>query len=212
MLKIFKEEPKIKFINKRYIAFALSGLIILAGLVTFLTRGFNWGIDFSGGTMIEVGFQQPTTVNQLRASLAKIDLGDAQITRIGGGENKFFIKTLASLKKLNLSAARSWRTSRNTRSWPARSACGMMSESERAQAAAGKIDLNNSAEGEIARFLREKGIGDEDCPGERRADHRPAQERQRHHRRFFRPGKGRASSTASAPCCAPSRSSANSPS
>ena len=62
------------------------------------------GIDFSGGTLIEVGFQQPTTVNQLRASLAKINLGDAQITRIGS-ENKFFIKTLASLKKLNLASA-----------------------------------------------------------------------------------------------------------
>jgi preprotein translocase subunit SecF len=161
MLKIFKEEPKIKFINKRYIAFALSGLIILAGLVTFLTRGFNWGIDFSGGTMIEVGFQQPTTVNQLRASLNRIELGDAQITRIGS-ENKFFIKTLASLKKLNVSGAKLEDieeyeiVAREIRS-------GMMSEAERAQAAAGKIDLNNSAEGEIARFLREKGISDEDA-------------------------------------------------
>ncbi len=103
-MRIFKEEPKIKFINKRYYAFALSGLIILAGVAMFFTRGFNMGIDFSGGTMIEVGFLERTSVQQLRSILNKINLGDAQITRIGN-ENKFFIKTMASLKKLNLAHA-----------------------------------------------------------------------------------------------------------
>ena len=150
------------FINKRYFAFALSGLIILAGAVAFVTSGFNWGIDFSGGTMIEVGFQQPTTVNQLRASLAHINLGDAQITRIGG-ENKFFIKTMASLKKLNLQSQEKMEDIEEYEIVAREIRNGIMSETDRAQAAAGKIDLNNLAEGELARFLREKGIGDEDA-------------------------------------------------
>ncbi len=162
MLKIFKEEPTFKFINKRYIAFALSGLIILAGLAVFLTRGFNWGIDFSGGTLIEVGFQQPMTVNQLRASLAKINLGDAQITRIGG-ENKFFIKTMASLKKLNIKSGEKMEDIEEYEIVAREIRYGLMSETGRAQAAAGKIDLNNTAEGEVARFLRDKGIADEDA-------------------------------------------------
>ncbi|MCU0237719.1 MAG: protein translocase subunit SecF, partial [Acidobacteria bacterium] len=162
MLKLFKEEPKIKFINKRFIAFALSGLIILAGLAVYLTRGFNWGIDFSGGTMIEVSFGQPTSVQQLRATLARVGLGDAQITRIGG-ENKFFIKTLASLKKLNLKTSEQLDDIEEYEVVAREIRNGIRSEGERAQAAAGKIDLNNSAEGEIARFLRGKGIGDEDA-------------------------------------------------
>jgi len=162
MLKIFKEEPTFKFINKRYIAFALSGLIVLAGLAAYLTRGFNWGIDFSGGTLIEVGFQQPTTVDQLRASLAKINLGDAQITRIGG-ENKFFIKTMASLKKLNIQSGEKMEDIEEYEIVAREIRFGIMSESARTQAAAGKIDLNNTAEGEIARFLRDKGIVDEDA-------------------------------------------------
>jgi len=162
MIKIFKEEPSFKFINKRFIAFALSGLIILAGLAVFLTRGFNWGIDFSGGTLIEVGFQQPTTVNQLRASLAKINLGDAQITRIGG-ENKFFIKTLASLQKLNMQKGENMEDIEEYEIVAREIRLGLLGESGRAHAAAGKIDLNNSAEGEVARFLREKGISDEDA-------------------------------------------------
>ena len=81
-MRIFKEEPKIKFINKRFYAFALSGLIILAGLVMFVTKGFNMGIDFSGGTMIEVSLREDSSVQQLRNMLAKINLGDAQITQM----------------------------------------------------------------------------------------------------------------------------------
>jgi preprotein translocase subunit SecF len=162
MIKLFKEEPKFKFINKRYIAFALSGLIILAGLAAYLTRGFNWGIDFSGGTLIEVAFERPTTVNQLRASLAKIRLGDAQITRIGG-ENKFFIKTMAALKKLNIQGDEKMEDIEQYEIVAREIKNGLMGASENAMSAAGKIDLNNSAEGEIARFLREKGISDEDA-------------------------------------------------
>lgn len=162
MLKIFKEEPKFRFIRLRYFAFALSGLIILAGMATFFTRGFNWGIDFSGGTLIEVSFQQPTTVDQLRSSLAKIKLGDAQITRIGG-ENKFYIKTLASLKKLNLPSGEKLEDIEEYEIVANEIRNGMMNETERAQTAAGKIDLNNTAQGEIARFLRDKGISDEDA-------------------------------------------------
>jgi len=161
-MRIFKEEPKIKFINKRYYAFALSGLIILAGVVMFFARGFNMGIDFSGGTMIEVSFQESTTIPQIRGLLNKINLGDAQITRIGN-ENKFFIKTLASLKKMNLANAVKMEDIEEYEIVAREIKTGIMGAEEKNQVAAGKIDLNNTAEGEIARFLREKGQNDEDA-------------------------------------------------
>jgi preprotein translocase subunit SecF len=161
-MRIFKEEPKVKFINKRFYAFALSGLIILGGLVTFVTRGFNMGIDFSGGTMIEVSMREKTSVQQLRNRLNHINLGDAQITRVGG-EEKFFIKTLASLKKLNIQRGKLEEGIEEYEVVAREIRSGIMDAGEREQTAAGKIDLNNTAEGEIARFLREKSIGDEDA-------------------------------------------------
>jgi preprotein translocase subunit SecF len=162
MLKIFKEEPKFKFINKRRYAFALSALIILGGVLMFFSRGFNMGIDFSGGTMIEVGFREPVSVPQLRALLDKINLGDAQITRVGG-ENKFFIKTLASLKKLNLDRTEKIEDVEEYEIVAREIKTAIMNDAEKNEAAAGKLDLNNTAEGEIARMLRDKGLNDEDA-------------------------------------------------
>jgi preprotein translocase subunit SecF len=159
---LFKEVPNVKFTNKRYYAFALSGLIILAGIYMFFTRGFNMGIDFSGGTMIEVSFLDSTSIPQVRSMLNKINLGDAQITRIGG-ENKFFIKTMASLKKMNLTNAVKMEDVEEYELVARQIRNSMLDDAEKAQAEAGKIDLNNTAQGEIARFLRDKGLGDEDA-------------------------------------------------
>ncbi|MBN2400022.1 MAG: protein translocase subunit SecF [Candidatus Aminicenantes bacterium] len=161
-MRIFKKEPKIKFINKRYFAFALSGLIILAGITVFFTRGFNMGIDFTGGTMIEVSFKDQTPIKQVRSLLDRINLGDAQITRIGS-ENKFFIKTMASLKKLNLKNDAELEDIEEYEIVARVIRNGMLDAVETEQLAAGKIDLNNTAEGEIARFLRDKGLNDEDA-------------------------------------------------
>lgn len=162
MLKIFKEEPTFRFIHWRFLAFALSGLIILAGVYVWATRGFNWGIDFSGGTLIEVGFDRGVAIPQLRGRLSAIGLGDAQITRIGG-EDKFFIKTLAALKRQGRTAGEKLEAIEEYEIVAREIRTALMDEGERAQAAAGRIDLNNSAAGEIARFLRDKGLGDADA-------------------------------------------------
>jgi preprotein translocase subunit SecF len=161
-MQLFKEVPNVKFINKRYYAFALSGLIILVGVWMFFTRGFNMGIDFSGGTLIEVSFQNKTMIPQVRAMLDKINLGDAQITQIGG-ENKFFIKTMASLKKMNLSNETKMEGVEEYELVARQIRNSMLDVADKGQVAAGKIDLNNTAQGEIARFLRDKGEGDEDA-------------------------------------------------
>lgn len=157
-MNIFKTEPTFKFLNKRYYAFGLSALIILAGVATYFVRGgFNMGIDFSGGTMVEVGFNRHVEISDLRMALVPTGMGDAQITRIGG-EQKFFIKTM------NVSDQAMKSETMDDHEVVARKIeNALMSPEEKAQTAAGKIDLNNTAIGELSSFLRGKGLPDADC-------------------------------------------------
>jgi len=64
------KETHIEFLRWRWHAFALSGLLIVAGLVALYVRGgLPLGIDFSGGTIVVMKFTQPVTVGQLRSAL-----------------------------------------------------------------------------------------------------------------------------------------------
>jgi SecD/SecF fusion protein len=85
----------IHFMNNRakWIALSLSLLVILAGTVTFFTKGFNMGIDFSGGSMLEVSFNNAISEESLRDRLQVDGSGGVEIQRVGGSGHKFFIKT-----------------------------------------------------------------------------------------------------------------------
>jgi len=92
----FRKQSTIPFMNKRvrWTAFVLSGLVLLAGMVTYFSKGFNLGIDFTGGHMMEVSFKEPVTEENLRASLGQVGLGQSIIQRVDTTGNKFFIKTI----------------------------------------------------------------------------------------------------------------------
>jgi len=91
-MKIFQDVPNFKFMNKRYFAFLFSGMIIAIGVILFFTRGFNLGVDFTGGTNIEVSFQEDIKVQHLRDALSGVGLGKSTIQRVEG-TNRFFIKS-----------------------------------------------------------------------------------------------------------------------
>src|ERR1700722_5474277 len=66
------------FLRWRWQALALSWFIILAGIVTIWTKGIPLGIEFAGGTSIVVQFDQPVSVQQVRAALDKSFPGGGQ--------------------------------------------------------------------------------------------------------------------------------------
>jgi preprotein translocase SecF subunit len=83
MLQIFVS-PKYDFIGKRRWAYLLSALVTLAGLAHIAYKGgLQYGIDFAGGTLIQVRFQQAATVDGVRKALDRVRLGEGVIQEFG---------------------------------------------------------------------------------------------------------------------------------
>lgn len=73
------ERFRFNIIGRTKIWFILSLLIILPGLVSIATQGFNLGIDFTGGTIMDISFEEPVTVEQIRTVMSRHDLGSSVI-------------------------------------------------------------------------------------------------------------------------------------
>jgi len=77
---------KFDIIGKRYWFFALSALVMIPGLISIALQGFNLGIDFTGGTLLDLKFARPVTVTEVRASLQEFDLENSTI-QLAASEN-----------------------------------------------------------------------------------------------------------------------------
>ena len=78
--------PKFDIAGHRRIWFLLSLVLIIPGFICMGVRGFNFGIDFTGGTIIDLRFEQPVTLSDVRSSLAKYDL-DGSTIQLAGAES-----------------------------------------------------------------------------------------------------------------------------
>ncbi|ERL05229.1 protein translocase subunit SecF [Mitsuokella sp. oral taxon 131] len=74
---------KFDIAGHRKIWFLFSALIIVSGLICMYVRGFNFGIDFTGGTIIDLKFDRPVAIAEVRSSLAKYGLDGATIQLSG---------------------------------------------------------------------------------------------------------------------------------
>ena len=78
---------KFNFMGKRKLAMMLSGVLILIGIVSLVTRGLDFGIDFTGGTLVEVGYQQEADLNKIRQSLVENGFKDATVQYFGNNKD-----------------------------------------------------------------------------------------------------------------------------
>jgi preprotein translocase subunit SecF len=88
------EKTKIDFVGKRYYAFAVSGFLVLLGIVAFvimfLGKG-NLGIDFGGGTMIQGYFDEPMAIGNLRSAMSRNGYSDAFIQSLRREKGNYFL-------------------------------------------------------------------------------------------------------------------------
>lgn len=91
MFELIKTGTKIDFIGKSKIYFALSIALCLIGLALIFAKGFNYGVDFSGGTSIQVTFENPVNIDNMRSTLSEKVNKSFTIQSIGDA-NSFRIK------------------------------------------------------------------------------------------------------------------------
>jgi preprotein translocase subunit SecF len=82
-MEILKKQTKIDFMGQRKLALVFSGLLLLVSLVSVGVRGLNYGIDFTGGTLIEVGYGQSADLAQVRSDLAVAGFPEAIVQYFG---------------------------------------------------------------------------------------------------------------------------------
>ncbi|MBL4741890.1 MAG: protein translocase subunit SecF [Idiomarina sp.] len=83
MREIISTDERIPFMRFRGVFAIISGLLLVASIVSLSVNKLNFGLDFTGGTLIEVGFQQPADLNQVRSVLDDNGFGDAVVQNYG---------------------------------------------------------------------------------------------------------------------------------
>ncbi|HAN53862.1 MAG TPA: protein translocase subunit SecF [Pseudomonas sp.] len=73
----------INFMGVRHVAFALTVLLTVASLGSLVVKGLNFGLDFTGGTLIELGYERPVELEQVRGQLVQAGFTDAVVQSFG---------------------------------------------------------------------------------------------------------------------------------
>lgn len=82
-MEFFKSNTKIDFMGQRFYAAVFSVLLCTFSIFALFYKGLNLGLDFTGGTQIEVSYQQPADLNQIREQLNNAGFNDAVVQSYG---------------------------------------------------------------------------------------------------------------------------------
>lgn len=94
-MQFIRPDINLDFIGKRKVAFVFSAILLLISLGTLLTHGGpRYGIDFSGGTLIQVRFEQPAAIADIKEALSQLDFGQASVQQFGDeAATEYLIRT-----------------------------------------------------------------------------------------------------------------------
>jgi preprotein translocase subunit SecF len=86
-MQLLKDKLSIDFMGKRRFAMLLSIVLVTVSLGVLVSKGLNFGIDFTGGTLIEVGYPEAVELEGIRASLADAGFGSPQVQHFGSSRD-----------------------------------------------------------------------------------------------------------------------------
>ncbi len=96
-------KTQIDFLKYRKAYFTLFAILLIGGVICFFTKGFNMGIDFTGGTMVQVQFNAPVEMGQVREALAKTG---ANSELQSYGDNTFAVSEKSTEQEVGVVQAR----------------------------------------------------------------------------------------------------------
>lgn len=85
-MEVFNPNSNINFLGWRKISMTVSAVLVVIALAAILFKGLNYGLDFTGGVLVEVEYAQPVEVSDVRAALSDASYGDAQVVSSGARE------------------------------------------------------------------------------------------------------------------------------
>ncbi len=97
MRNFLNEPPNIDFLKIKKQGYILSTLLVIVSLAVIFTKGFNLGLDFTGGTSIQIKFAQKINIGELRSALRTVNLQDSLIQAVGTEGVEYEVRV--SLKK-----------------------------------------------------------------------------------------------------------------
>ncbi|MGQ0507284.1 MAG: protein translocase subunit SecF, partial [Myxococcaceae bacterium] len=104
-MQILKHKTHIDFIGKRKPALFISSVLNLAILVGIAIFGFNFGVDFAGGTMVEVKFPNSINDTQVREAALKGGLHDPMVQQVGATAENTFLLRMGGVTQLTAESA-----------------------------------------------------------------------------------------------------------
>jgi len=86
-MRLLKINSTVKFMRLRVPALVFSTILIIASLGSLAVNQLNWGLDFTGGTLIEVGYPDAANLDEIRRELDAASFGDAIVQNFGSSQD-----------------------------------------------------------------------------------------------------------------------------
>src|SRR5512141_1874415 len=83
-MEVFNPNSNINFLGWRRVSLTISTVLVIIALGAIFTRGLNYGLDFTGGVLVEAEYKDPVETADVRAALDAAGLGDALVQSVGG--------------------------------------------------------------------------------------------------------------------------------